>query len=220
MSPNPAILTWPRPVAAGGGAVDFLHSAAWVGGKVTTFTFTDVPLGDEATDRYIVVHCQSRDFAILGCTINGEAATAIVSAHGPDGSANRGSLYWLQVSSGTSATVVVTQLIATARMQIGVHSLSGYGALSLAGYGSGTSVSCTIPNTTAGDLIVGGAGILEDADATWTGLTKTYDIGPNTSMSASGGNSVASGTSHDLSVAWSASTIYIGPIVGAAFTPA
>lgn len=83
MSPNPAILTWPRAVA-GGSPLEFLgYYASDL--DAASYTFTDVPLGDPHADRTIILATHAhvgQGRYMLSASINGVAATPLYSRSG------------------------------------------------------------------------------------------------------------------------------------------
>jgi hypothetical protein len=142
---------------------------------------------------------------VTSVTLGGNAATRAVQARDTadtDGLAIA-ALYYINVTSGTSADIVVTTNVALLRRQIGVWRLQNLTSntpeqtASIA-TASGSGKSVTLSSITNGSLAVaaytaGG----NSGDITFTGVTENFDaaIAGSTGTRAAGGSVVVSGTS-------------------------
>lgn len=152
----------------------------------TTHTFTAVPIGAAAADRVVIVIATCRladiDRTLNGCTIGGNAATAIVNAHdNSGGSRTAGVKIWaLLVPTGTTATIVITCAVGNAsNMTITVYRMVGTGG-SVTAHDTATALNADPLAATidvpAGGGIVGGACVSEtNTSFTATGLTEDRD---------------------------------------------
>lgn len=140
MSPNPALLTWPGPVTTGGGGpleVTY-RSVANDTANSSTYTFADMPVGDAAAGRVIVVAIAMRALSaisVTGVTIGGIAASVDAQRTGADGIAYTMTLLArATVPTGTTATVVATFTTS------GLRAICGAWTMNRAATVSGTAV--------------------------------------------------------------------------------
>lgn len=181
MSPNPALLTWPRPV--GGGALTCSYvGATGSSANQQTYTFANVPIGTAAADRTVVVLAMTRASGartVSSLTIGGTAATIDLNAANLVGSPNYETVAVtrLAVPSGDTANIVVTWSGVTLRCSIFVYTITG-GAVAVADTGQGGAasgvVSTVVTGTAGGCIIAGGTGT--DAH-TWAGVTQDERTG-------------------------------------------
>ena len=150
----------------------------------TTYTFTSQPIGTADSSRYVVVCAMiamaGSSGATLGCTIGGTAGTNIGGATHTfvTGAADICFGMWRRnVTSGTTANIVVTTSVIGANCHIGVWSLYDLlnsGATSDATFGSTTGATLNL-NVNTDQNGVGCGLVLNAANVTWTGATEDYD---------------------------------------------
>lgn len=167
--------------------------------------FQGLDIGTAAANRYVILAVSGRinsaSQTVSGVTIGGNAATKIVESTKSGSGTNHASIWVLLVTSGTTATIVVTYSAAGVRCEVGIWAAygidpAGYGTIaSNANNGTGT-ISCP-----AGGIIVGGRYSDIAENQTWVGITEKYDA------SAEGGNGEASGASDAFATAQSGITV-------------
>ena len=194
--------------AGGGGGVSLTYSGGQSSSSKPTYTFTEVPLGDAATDRVVIVGISTRDGDVGSVTVGGVSATIAgqVSAN-----SDRACMAVAAVPTGITGDVVVTHVspYASQRVLIGVWVASGFGTLTVADHGGSAVNDADISlDTSVGDLIfaVSGALTLKAAENTcaWTGADEDYETDAVGTMESSGAHTVATGTTTTLSAYWSA----------------
>lgn len=185
MSPNPALLTWPRPVAAGGsGTTGFVTSAgtsATTG--TTTRTYSDIAIGDAASDRNVIIVCHARSVNILSATIGGVSAT--LHASFTDG-VLRTAIFSAVVTSGTTADIVVTHSSNPGGVVLGVY--AAYGTLTYDSHdteGDGRIVGLTAPSDAL--IVVGLSSTFYGPGDFSLGDLQTYEVTQAGSVSGWGG---------------------------------
>lgn len=166
MSPNPAVLTWPRPVAAGAGGFSFVgHASAPLKANVTNIT---IPLGEPASDRVIIVAVTSQyGSSVAGNAINGTTWTDDVYLRAT--SETTGNIFHYAISTGTTATLTYVTTSNAGRIGVGVWRATG-GTVSLIDTDTGNASDFTVAT---GDLVVSSR--YGAADTTWSGVTEQYD---------------------------------------------
>ena len=160
--------------------------------NATSFTFSGMAVGTTSADRYIVVAVNvGTGTSFTSVTINGSAATLLVQKAGTLDSAS--AIYYLLVSSGTTADIVVTPNVLSVQCSVSLFSLTGWtGANTVTNSGNGASpitLSLTLPNDSVavGAMRGTNAFVFDPAvTLTWNGLT-VY----NTDVASSRGSSQA-----------------------------
>lgn len=217
MSPNPAVLTWPRPVASGSLAVDYLtilYETSPTGPK----TWTGVAIGDADASRVIVVsvgYSGASTNALISVTIGGVAATIHVAKATTPVLA----IASASVPTGTTADITVTPTSGSpSRYHVGVWRIVG-GPVSVVASGTNEYADTTTHETTlnaaAGGVIIA-HGYGTGTDVTWTGVTERWD--GLSEVRSTGGDSSTSGATHTFSSTGSTAVAHV--IQAATFTTA
>ena len=177
MSPNPAVLTWPRPVTAGGGDV----TLTFIGGS-SSLTGRDI--GAAASDRIVFVAYSARVYhatAPSSVTIGGVAATvdAIAFSYGENYFA-----YVLiahaTVPTGATATIDVTGHSAFVQAAAAlIWTLTGGTPTAYdtaTAFAASTTATLTV-DATAGGIAIGACISGNDwaEGHTWAALAEDYD---------------------------------------------
>jgi hypothetical protein len=140
----------------------FLQSANQTNAGTSSFTFTSQNIGTASSDRYIVIAITGGNGSttnITGVTIGGNAMTKENGNASAAGTVS--AIYRLLVTTGTSATVVVTFSSATTLFCcINMYALTGFGTIS-APYSTFTTTTA-VSNVVSGTLnnTAGGAAIM------------------------------------------------------------
>lgn len=190
VSPNPALLTWPRPTSAPSGGGDPLNptyiTQAVSASGTTTYTWTGVSIGAESSTRTVLVVFNARiSFTVttattITATIGGTLATVDYYKHvlgAEQGNNPTGVVGFIRlpVASGTTATISVTVSAACLRAGISVYTFDGPATLVDSGWDYGVSgpdpASVGPLSTVAGGALIAGGNHL-NATAT---LTPTSD---------------------------------------------
>lgn len=220
-----------RAAAAGGTITSTFIAATGNTSDTSTYTFSGASIGTAASDRIVVVAAWVRaasTVSISSLTIGGVSATAIVTAEGTGTASNRLSIYALNVTSGTTADIVVNCSTAGVRAGIGVWRFSGQSTPSTTAHATATDTTASSNALSATiNIPAGGTVIAASADGggttltcTWTGATERYDIGVE-SVNAHTGASKDSGiaiTPETLTAQWS-STVADPVMVAASWAP-
>jgi len=186
--------------------------------QAVTQTYTNEPIGTAAADRFVVVAVAGRGGASATVTIGGTNAPSIVTAS--SGSANNIGLFGLLVTSGTTATIVVTYN-ASSTSAIAVYNVNLGSASSTPtdtdAAQKGTSVSTismtalTVP--TNGVAIVAGY-YASNGTLTWTGASADASVVFGTSRILGAAHTSTAGT-NTITLKNTASNIAL--LVGAAW---
>jgi hypothetical protein len=179
---------------------------------VNPYTFSGVAIGTAAADRKIVVVTDTAGggggtAGVSTLTIGGSTATQLVAVSTSD---NTTSEIWAlnNVSSGTTADIIITWNTTRSRCGIGVWAV--YAAADTAsdtvsiGNDPDANISTTALAIPANGVAIAGHILNKGAPAatvTWSGLTERYD--------AAVGNSSDSGASKEVSAAEPAPTITV-----------
>lgn len=218
------VLASARVAAAGGGGspLEYLGFAR-VSGSATSYTFDDVPVGDAAADRSIIVVSYAREKIVSAVTIGGVSATidqadAIVGI-------SRAAL-----ASGTTADIVVEYPTAanTAGCTIFIYraigTVSKRTSAAVEGrWSSGTGGgSLTLTGVQPGDYII--AGNYGHYNATYAGscewsgtagVAEDYDIAAGNAVS---GASAQATTSGNLTITTKWGAVYYPRLAAVAYT--
>ena len=156
----------------------YTHTATgWDGGNNSTHTFTDAAIGTASVDRHVIVSIMNREsgagsaIECLSVTIGGNAATEAIQ-YRPNQAGM--SIWYLKVTSGTTATVVGT-FATTSRAICHVGIITGKFNLQVIGtvQNNGASPVSVTPSIATGQLCVLAAGADQgDAAITWTNATE------------------------------------------------
>lgn len=162
----------------------------------TSYSFTSQSIGTASSDRYVVVIAEGYDNngsnGFLTCTVAGASTTKIydvsLPSNGNPGIMLAAFITDAPVTSGTTATIVVTTLGTTNRMAAQFYTITGgtpvaYDTLA----STSTDPSGTIDCPVGGCIIAGAMNISSNAVA-WTGVTEDVETsiteGPSKASSA------------------------------------
>lgn len=181
----------------------------------TPFSFSSVNLGAAASNRIIIVGVYAfRDLgpgAISGVTVNGVSATQVVTRNSSMTGALSLTMWAVNLTTGTSATVVVSHGSATT-CGIGVYRMqsksgvltpsatfsTGYNATT-GGTNNPSTISETI-NTSLSSAVVGFFGGINNTSPTWAGLTGDFSRDARSNEWFSGASKYPANVSGSLSV--------------------
>lgn len=218
------VLASARVAAAGGGGspLEYLGFAR-VSGSATSYTFDDVPVGDAAADRSIIVVSYAREKIVSAVTIGGVSAT-IDQAYAPIVGISRAAL-----ASGTTADIVVEYPTAanTAGCTIFIYraigTVSKRTSAAVQDPSSGTGGgSLTLAGVQSGDYIIAGnyghyhatyAGSCEWSGT--AGVAEDYDIAAGNAVS---GASAQATTSGNLTITTKWGAVYYPRLAAVAYT--
>ncbi len=172
-----------------------------------TYTFSSQGIGTAADNRTVVVgavgHADGSG-AITGITIGGNAATQIVYSQGPSAGSEECGIFAYDLTSGTTADIIVSLSGTPHRCQIGVWALYGVGApddtvtdialpfsQSITISDGGVAIGVTMNNQSGGNVTSWGSD-----------FTERYDTFIEPNSAASGADSTGGGTK-TVEVTWS-----------------
>lgn len=139
----------------------------------TTYTFTSVDIGTASADRLVVV--VAGDYDSSGGTLNSVtiAGTAGTLADVENSEDQNCAIYYRTVTSGTTATIVVTLSNSSVNAFISVYTITGLNSITPTGTSSPTAGS-TDPtaaiNVSEGGAVIGCANEQVSSTVIWTGL--------------------------------------------------
>lgn len=150
----------------------------------STYSFTNVPIGTAAADRYVVVVATVAQgsgglLTINTVSIAGTAGTISVNQRDGTSSAScNAAIAARLVTTGTTATISVTTSLSARSCYISVYSVYGLGSATATNtyFSTASPVSFSNVNYDAGGFVV--AGMIQrgtSATCTWSGLTEDYD---------------------------------------------
>ena len=195
-------------------------------------TFTSVNIGDAATDRMVVVGLSvivnSSDASVPTCTIGGVSATQILQRASASNAGFQCVFYILNVTSGTTATIVITKGGTSDMNRCGI------GYWSMTGQGTGTTPYATASNdgtsptigTTINIAANGGVIAISENSAmeggnttTWTGVTERYDTATAGFVLHSGANDnfANAATGATIQAAWTGAATNYDVIAAVSF---
>src|SRR3989344_568213 len=180
----------------------YTHTATgWDGSSSSTHTLTDAAIGTASVDRHVIVSVMGRDSgAITDLTIGGTAATNAINYAPVDASST--SIWYLRVTSGTTATIVGT-FSAANRAICHVGIITGKSTLQVIGTveNNGASPVSVTPSIATGQLCVLAAGVDQgDAAITWTNATEQAETAAATECNLSTATREDSGATVDAAV--------------------
>lgn len=159
--------------------------------NASSYTFTNHAIGTASSDRCVLVAMHSgisaqSAFSITSITIGGNAATIVAQQYKDTvGFTRLAAVASLLVTSGTTATIVITPSTTANRMRIEVYTLIG--TTNCTSLADGDSSSATDPSV-ALDVPANGSalGACTDgvSDYTWTGLTEDADSDDEAAMTS------------------------------------
>lgn len=176
---------------AGSGVIPILTFQAHQeeGANQTTYTWTNMAIGDPTPDRLIIVVAFAHDSADTAgeapntITVAGVTATLHVSIAGTGTNEGSIAIGTALVPTGTTATIVVTYPGARVRAGIGVYSLTNYGNSipvqtdSEAATVDGTTISVDLTVGTFSVAVIGATSRqATPSGITWTNATEDYDV--------------------------------------------
>jgi hypothetical protein len=143
--------------------------------NTTTFTFTGKSIGTAASNRKVVVcvggNADARTVSTL--TVGGNSASLVKRQTNADGTSE---IWAVNVSSGTTADIVVTFSGAENTCGIGVYSLYGAAASAYATASSTANPLSTTIDVPAGGVCIGTAQQYGGSQTwSWSGLTENWD---------------------------------------------
>lgn len=162
----------------------------------TTYTFTNQNIGGPGL---IVVAAHGDGGSggdISSCTIGGSAATPVILSNQAALSVG---LFSKRITSGTTATIVVTYGASVGRCGIYVFRIQGVFSDAVRDTASNNGVAASLSVTVDAledGVIVAAATNDVDRRMTWSGVTESYDVGIEANVGTTGG--VAETTSDDL----------------------
>lgn len=153
----------------------------------TSNTFTSQAIGTAAADRVVVVGYFIRNVGAADCagaTIGGVSATFITKANNNlDGNSVLICFYALNVTTGTTATIVISATASILRSGLGVWNINGTGGV-VTQFATASDVSKTAgaPSVTlsthSGGAAIGMSGNGSFvASLAWVGLTQDFNLG-------------------------------------------
>lgn len=189
--------------AAGGPVVITFASSATLTNNATTYTFTAAGIGTASSDRLVVVSASGNASSdpnsnVSSLTIGGNAAT-IVDQITTTGGGMVCALYYLLVTSGTTADIAVTFGEGQSHAAIGVWAITGWGSQTptdsdKAQSSTGVSQSLSTVTIDSNGGAVFGYGDDVNAGTTWTNATEDYDDAVEAADQQSGAHTTTAGT--------------------------
>ena len=167
------------------------------GNNLTSYSFASMSIGTAALDRYVLVYAHTPSGApITSVTVGGAATTVLGQDTG-----NGFFLTNAPVTSGTTATVVIS--CATQALRGAAYTWSVTGRPALTEYMTGTSSSLNVAANGAAFAVCILASGADDA-ATWTGLTERHEsyFDAITNITAASDNFATAQVSRTLDVTW------------------
>jgi hypothetical protein len=163
-----------KPSAGSGLLVPAYRTVAIDNGDRVSYTFSTQYIGPASDDRFVIVCAGGRQTSsrnIVSCTVGGVATTLLVGA---DGVAHTAMFVTdTPIPAGTTASITVTCNGGTARLGIGVFSLTGTNRRKPVVIGiARTSYSTANLDIAAGGVIVGTAYSINAGNPYFTGITK------------------------------------------------
>lgn len=178
------------------------------------YTFSSQNIGTASADRYIIAAVNSRIAGttandVSGITIGGSAMDEIVQAQGTgDGNSCFGAIFALNVTSGTTADVVVTWTTTMLRCGLALYSITGLANTTPhdtdSSVADNPSVNLNVPAT--GHVISCSGSGNNTATASWTELTEDHDTTVESAMQMTSASKsyVGSQTGLAMGVTWTA----------------
>ena len=186
----------------------------------SSYSFSSQAIGTAAANRYVIVGiCLRRSFdttttTITGVTVGGISATqAVTIGVAQAGAYHRGSLYIVNVPTGTTATVAITLNISATRLGIGVWSAYDISSSTPTDTATSTDVSSqTLDLDVDANGFAIGVNYANGAPAlSWSGLTERFEQNVEDDNDMSGADSTETSAQTPLSVT---ATITSGNNVG------
>jgi len=159
------------------GAVAFAGTASSTS-NISTYTFSGVAIGTASSDRKVVVFTSSDGYTtsdtLTSITVGG--ATASLVASGENFATNSSYIYQIDVSSGTTADIIVTWSGTQGVCSVITWAVTGCGASAHdTGKDSQSSPDADTIDIPADGVCVGGAHSNTSGSFTWVGLTERVD---------------------------------------------
>lgn len=181
----------------GGPTLNFIGTSD-NGTNASTFTFSNVDIGTASSDRLVVIASHAtggasagNDASISSLTVGGTSMTKATSQFDDNASCD---LYYLTVTSGTTATVVATYDKQKGRCTIGVYTITGLSSTTPSD--TGTSINSDSAPSLTLDIPTGSIAVYAHTSAnnatttvSYSSATEHYDQG------IGGENTTASGAS-------------------------
>jgi len=152
----------------------------------TTFTSNNVALTGSWTHLIILVSARNPT-SVSGVTVEGNAATAVVSAN--DGTAACVSAIYIIENSTATPDIVVTWGASATTCHVQVFAVTGLqSTTAVATVNTGTANPSVLSlNTSAGGIAVAGGVCLNATSCSWSGVTETHDSVRESYFNFSGG---------------------------------
>lgn len=191
------------PVSSSAKSIVYTDSVASAS-DLTTYTFAGRAISTAAADRYVIVGVGGSNSAdVSSLTVGGNSATEIIDV--ADGVSAYAGLWIVNVTTGTTADIVVTFSGGINRCGIGVW--AAYGLSSGTPLDSDTSVaapgSITLTTTAGGIAVSFANGNAGGGSDSWTGVTEDFDISGEASHAFTGGSAATAGASLGITVTYS-----------------
>lgn len=208
----------------GGPTLNFI-AATSSGTNTTTYTFNNVSIGTASSDRLVVIVAHAgggggagNNASITSLTLGGTSMTKATSLFDANASCD---LYYLTVTSGTTATVVATYDKQKGRCTIGVYTITGLSSTTPSDTGtsnnSDTAPTLTLDIPTGSIAVYGHTSVNSNTTTvTYSSATEHYDqaIGDG-SNTASGASLADAGNAHTETATLAnskAGTVLIGAV--------
>lgn len=175
----------------------------------SVWAFLSSNLGTAYDDRRIIIFARSNGGSISGITVDGIAASGVVSI-------STGAIYAITVPSGTTATIVVETSSPVTSCAIAIYSMTGHSSTTATDTDTAsiasTAVSGTI-NYNSGGAVVGfmWCSSYTSGSNTWTNLTEDLDKVNNLlNWTSASKNTTSSATGETITATHTASeTLYL-----------
>lgn len=169
-------------------------------GNTTTYTFTNHAIGTAAPDRLVVVHGHVNVVAgnSLSMTIGGNAASCLTPAFTSGNTLDN--LCYLLVTSGTTATIVITVPDSGGHALVDVWTITGYASSTpvdqnIDSETAGADLTVTLTTQIGDAVIAGGGSYSENPTYTWTNVTENFETPFASEAGAASGASIAATSS-------------------------
>ena len=171
MSPNPAVLTWPRSGVAAIATPGVTYRGHTVDtSDSTSYTLSGVSIGPADATRVVVISIHGRTLAPTAVTIGGVTATLDVTAASTW-------VYRAVVPTGTTADIVITSSTTGMGVIVGVWSIVGYTVtVGQAKVSSDANQSHSMTTTAGGALVAVAYVAATNVTTAFVGVGEDYDV--------------------------------------------
>jgi hypothetical protein len=182
-----------------------------------TYTFTGIDIGAASSDRHVVViiggGANSR--TVSSVTVNGQPCTVVATTTFSVRDAGM-AITDSPVTSGTTATIVVTWSGSNNRCHIGTYAVTGLQSTTPTDTGIDSGTGTPSNRSTTLDISAGGIGIGlfvnssgSAGSTTWGGLTEDFDLAGDGTICFSGASLESSSAQTGLSITADGSSVCI-----------